>query len=181
MFFSTLKKNNWIDAKLNDWLVNENQFFQRKILFLVTLKLQLQLKALSRLASLPVATYINVYLFSVLIYFSFFPLLYYPPITCYDYYKCSHDKNRYLINSDAMNLRSVWHYQELAYEQVYDRGFVLESLSGSKEQFGDQPGISTCLLSTEVTVKQWAVVLYSHSSNSYFVCVYRSFSFVIIW
>lgn len=111
-----------------------------------------QLKALSRLASLPVATYI-MYLFSVLIFFFLFPLLYYPPITCFAYYKCGHDKNRCLINSDAMNLRSVWHYQELAYEQVYDIGIILQSLSGHTEQFGDQPGISICLLSNKVTVK----------------------------
>lgn len=58
-----------------------------------------------------------------------------------------------------MNLRSVWHYQELAYEQVYDIGFILQSLSGSTEQFGDQPGISICLLSTNVTVMQWVAVL----------------------
>jgi len=40
----------------NDWLVNEKQFFQRKILSLLTSELQLQLKAYGKLASLPVAT-----------------------------------------------------------------------------------------------------------------------------
>lgn len=40
----------------NDWLVNENQFFRTKTLFLVTLELQLQPKAYGKLASLPVAT-----------------------------------------------------------------------------------------------------------------------------
>lgn len=40
----------------NNWLVNENQIFQRKTLFLITLELQLQLKAYGKLALLPVDT-----------------------------------------------------------------------------------------------------------------------------
>lgn len=93
----------------NDWLVNENQFFQRKTFVFSNFGVAASTESLGQagISSSGYLVYINVYLLSVLISFSFFPLLYCPPITWYDYYKCGHDKNRCSINSDAMNLRSV--------------------------------------------------------------------------
>lgn len=92
----------------NDWLVNENQFFQGKTLFLVTgvaaLTESLWQAGISPSGYLG---YINMHLLSVLISFSFFSLLYCPPLTWYDYYKCGYDKNRHSINLDAVNKVSL--------------------------------------------------------------------------
>lgn len=158
--FSNLKWSNWIDAKLQ-WLAHKwKSIFPKENIIFSDFGVAALTESLWQAGICSGAT-LGILICTYWVYwflFLFFPLLYCPPLTWYDYYKCDYDKNRYSINLGAMNEVSLISSGTCLWAGFWHT-FYLAKLKWEYRPIWGPARDFYLSLSTKVTVKQWAVVL----------------------